>query len=126
MYRKENLRILRRYLGQTQKEFIEYFLKSEANEKPMSIATLSNLEAKGGKRLNEVIAAVSEKLSMDPMIFMMDSEEFAEQIDVLVPKNADTESIRKSAAKKSGINQLINQLTLYFAEQIFEKIKKRR
>lgn len=63
IYRKENLRILRRYLGLTQKEFIAHFLCD--NEKPMSIASFSNLEAKGGARLNEVILKTSGKISVD-------------------------------------------------------------
>lgn len=119
--KKDNLRILRRHLNLTQKEFINCFLSDEKGEALISIATLSNLEAKGGSRLNEVIVAVAEKLAVDPMIFAMDSDEFAKNVDILLPNSSSVENIRKNSMKKGGINQLINQLTIYFAEQIFEK-----
>lgn len=120
-YKKDNIRLLRRYLRLTQKEFINQFLVDEDGKASMSIATLSNLEAKGGSRINEVILAVSESLAVDSMIFSMRPEEFAEKIDMLLPSRADTEHIRKNGMKKGNINQLLYRLTMYFAEQIFEK-----
>lgn len=121
IYKKDNMRLLRRHLGMTQKEFIDRFLVDE-NEKPiMSIATYSNLESKGGARVNEVILAVSEKLSVDSMIFSMPPEEFAVKVDMLLPSNIDQELIRSNSSKKGNIDQLLNRLTMYFAEQILEK-----
>ena len=123
IYKKENLRILRRHLGLTQKEFITQFLSD--NEKTMSIATFSNLEAKGGTRLNDVILKTADKISVDPMIFAMDSKEFAEQLSSLLPNEKDMKQIQKQGAKKNGINHLINQLTMYFAQQVMDgKLKK--
>ena len=123
LYKKENLRIFRRHLGLTQKEFISHFLSDD--EKPMSIATFSNLEAKGGTRLNDVILKTADKISVDPMIFAMDSQEFAEQISSLLPNEKDRLQIQKQGAKKNGINHLINQLTMYFAQQIMDgKLRK--
>ena len=55
VYKKDNIRLLRRYLRMTQKEFITHFLIDEKGKASMSIATLSNLEAKGGGRINELI-----------------------------------------------------------------------
>ena len=60
VHKKDNLRLLRRALRLTQKEFIERFLSSPDGKPMMSIATLSNLESKDGPRLNEVILAVSD------------------------------------------------------------------
>ena len=80
VHKKDNLRLLRRALRLTQKEFIERFLSSPDGKPMMSIATLSNLESKDGPRLNEVILAVSESLGIDSMLFSMPSEEFAEKI----------------------------------------------
>lgn len=119
-YKRENLRFFRRYLGLTQKEFISQFLSDEAGKAMISIATLSNLEAKGGARLNDVILAVTQSLSIDSMIFSMKPESFAEQIDMFLPNSADV-SIRKSEEKKGKVNELIYRLTMYFAEQIFDK-----
>lgn len=125
IYKKDNIRLLRRYLRLTQKEFISQFLTDEDGKASMSIATLSNLEAKGGGRINEVIIAVSESLAVDSMIFSMRPEEFAEKIDVLLPSTIDSEHIRKAGMKKGNINQLLYRLTMYFAEQIFdEKLRK--
>ncbi len=121
MYKKENIRLLRRHLGLTQKEFINQFMCGDEDKALMSIATLSNLESKGGARLNEVILAVSESLAVDSMIFSMPPEEFAEKLDMLLPSDTETENIRKNGAKKGNINQLLYRLTMYFAEQIFDK-----
>lgn len=118
IYKKENLRIIRRHMELTQKEFIQNFLVEEGENPIMSIAAFSNLETKGGGHLNEVILKTANKLSVDPMIFAMDPEEFAEQLNVLLPNSQDKEYIQKQGVKKSGINQLINQLTMYFAEQM--------
>ena len=120
-YKKDNIRLLRRHLGLTQKEFIEKFLAHGDGTATMSIATYSNLESKGGLRLNEVVLSLSEKLAVDSMVFSMNPEAFAEQIDMLLPNRANQEIIRQSSMKKGNIDQLLNRLTMYFAEQIFDK-----
>lgn len=120
VHKKDNLRLLRRALRLTQKEFIERFLSEPDGKPTMSIATLSNLESKDGPRLNEVILAVSESLGIDSMLFSMPSEEFAEKIYMLLPEDAGKVMLGNTA-KKGNISQLLNRLTMYFAEQIFEK-----
>ena len=72
--RKDNVKMLRRHLRLTQKEFIDQFLCDENGKALLSIATLSNLESSGGARLNELIAIVSERLHLDPMIFSKETE----------------------------------------------------
>lgn len=119
--KKENLRLLRNALGLTQKGFIERFLSSEDGKPAMSIATFSNLESKDGVRMNEVILAVSENLGIDSMMFSMPPEEFAERIHMVLPGDADGDGDGKGRGKKGNINHLVNRLTMYFAEQIFEK-----
>ena len=49
-YRRENIRLLRRFLGLTQKDFIKHYLLDEDGKAVMSVPTLSNLESKGGER----------------------------------------------------------------------------
>lgn len=123
--KKENLRLLRSALRLTQKEFIERFL-SAADAKPsMSIATYSNLESKGGARMNEVILAVSEKLGIESIMFSIPPEEFAEKIQVILPDDVMGDMSAGSCSKKGSINRLVNRLTMYFAEQIFEKSLKK-
>ena len=118
MYKRENLRLLRRALRLTQKEFIDRFLSDEEG-------TLSNLEAKDGPRMNDVIISVSEQLGIDSMHFSMPSEEFAEKIHILLPDDVSPEALGKLQSKKGSINQLLNRLTMYFAEQMFDKSLKK-
>ncbi|MDA6864948.1 hypothetical protein OSL55_28505, partial [Escherichia coli] len=65
----------------TQKEFLEYFLMKENGKTAMSVATLSNLESKGGDRLNEVISAVSGRLQLDSMMFSLEPQEFLQNLE---------------------------------------------
>ena len=124
-YKKDNLRYLRRYMGLTQKEFIARFLSEENGMPCMSIATYSNLESRGGVRLNDVVLSIAEQLSMDSMIFSMDSAEFAEKIDMLIPSQSRNKQIQENGMRKGNINQLLYRLTMYFADQIFDhKLKK--
>ena len=82
--RKDNVKMLRRHLRLTQKEFIDQFLCDENGKALLSIATLSNLESSGGARLAELIAIVSERLHLDPMIFSKEPEEFQATIDYVI------------------------------------------
>ena len=117
--KKDNMKLLRQYLRLTQKEFLERFMSDETGKPSMSIAALSNLESKGGARLNEVIAIVSEKLLLDPMIFSMEPTEFADTLDYVLDEGYVI------SEKKNDTNQLINRLTMYFADQMFDqKLKK--
>ncbi len=119
--KKENLRLLRSALKLTQKEFIERFLPAADAKPSMSIATYSNLESKGGARMNEVILAVSEKLGIESIMFSIPPEEFAEKIHVILPDDVTGDMSLGSGSKKGSINRLVNRLTMHFAEQIFEK-----
>ena len=117
--KKDNMKLLRQYLRLTQKEFLERFMADETGKPSMSIAALSNLESKGGARLNEVIAIVSEKLLLDPMIFSMEPTEFVDTLDYVLDNGYVI------SEKKNDTNQLINRLTMYFADQMFDqKLKK--
>ena len=117
--RKDNVKMLRRHLRLTQKEFIDQFLRDEDGKALLSIATLSNLESSGGARLTELIAIVSERLHLDPMIFSKEPEEFVATIDYVI------ENKYVVSEKKNDTSQLIHRLTMYLADQMFEqKLKK--
>ncbi len=128
VHKKENLRFFRRYLGLTQKEFISRFLSDAEGNPAMSIATLSNLESKGGSRLGEVVLTVSEAVGMDSMIFSMEPEKFAAQIDLLLPDDAYAAGKRgnvRDGTTKSNVSKILYRLTMYFAEEMFEgRLKK--
>ncbi len=117
--RKDNIKMLRRYMRLTQKEFIEMFIVDENGKPSMSIAAFSNLESKGGTKLNEVIATVSERLHLDPMMFSMEPVKFTDSLDFVLDNGLEI------SQKKSDTSQLIHRLTMYLADQMFEqKLKK--
>ena len=117
--RKDNVKMLRRHLRLTQREFIDQFLCDENGKALLSIATLSNLESSGGARLTELVAIVSERLHLDPMIFSKEPDEFIATIDYVV------EDKYVVSEKKNDTSQLIHRLTMYLADQMFdEKLKK--
>lgn len=124
-YKKDNIRFLRRYLRMTQTEFIRNFLTDENGKAAMSVASLSGLESRGGKKINDVILGLSENLGMESIAFSMPPREFTEKIDMLLPNRQDFTQMKKNRAKKGSISQLLYRLTMYFAEQIFDgRLKK--
>lgn len=123
-YKKDNLKFLRTHLRVTQTEFIQHFLTDE-NGKAMSVASLSGLESRGGKKINDVILEISESLGMEPIAFSLPPKQFAQRIHMLLPDSKDFSEIKKRGARKGDISQLLYRMTMYFAEQIFdEKLKK--
>ncbi len=119
-YVKENVRQLRMYLKMTQKEFLEYFLTDSEGKKMMSTATLSNLESKGGERIVEVTERVCDRLPLDSDRFELEPSQFLPRLESALADHEDVEKIYRSKGDKKGnINQLLNQLTMYFAEEIY-------
>ena len=97
-FKRKNIRQLRRSLKMTQKEFIDYFLSNSCNKPSMSIATLSNLESKGGERVNEVVSSVCTKLQIDTMLFSLSTEEFIKEIEKYLAEHKDNEELLKRRA----------------------------
>lgn len=125
VYKKDNIRQVRRTLKMTQKEFLEYFLMKENGKTAMSVATLSNLESKGGDRLNEVISAVSGRLQLDSMMFSLEPQEFLQNLENCLNSHQADEDLFYKSEKKGNISQLVNRLTMYFADEILEGRLKR-
>ena len=125
VYKKDNIRRVRRTLKMTQKEFLEYFLMKENGKTAMSVATLSNLESKGGDRLNEVISAVSGRLQLDSMMFSLEPQEFLQNLETCLNSHQADEDLFYKSEKKGNISQLVNRLTMYFADEILEGRLKR-
>lgn len=125
VYKKDNIRQVRRTLKMTQKEFLEYFLMKENGKTAMSVATLSNLESKGGDRLNEVISAVSGRLQLDSMMFSLEPQEFLQNLETCLNSHQADEDLFYKSEKKGNISQLVNRLTMYFADEILEDRLKR-
>lgn len=125
VYKKDNIRQVRRTLKMTQKEFLEYFLMKENGKTAMSVATLSNLESKGGDRLNEVISAVSGRLQLDSMMFSLEPQEFLQNLETCLNSHQADEDLFYKSEKKGNISQLVNRLTMYFADEILEGCLKR-
>ena len=125
VYKKDNIRQVRRTLKMTQKGFLEYFLMKENGKTAMSVATLSNLESKGGDRLNEVISAVSGRLQLDSMMFSLEPQEFLQNLETCLNSHQADEDLFYKSEKKGNISQLVNRLTMYFADEILEGRLKR-
>ncbi len=125
VYKKDNIRQVRRTLKMTQKDFLEYFLMKENGKTAMSVATLSNLESKGGDRLNEVISAVSGRLQLDSMMFSLEPQEFLQNLETCLNSHQADEDLFYKSEKKGNISQLVNRLTMYFADEILEGRLKR-
>lgn len=125
VYKKDNIRQVRRTLKMTQKEFLEYFLMKENGKTAMCVATLSNLESKGGDRLNEVISAVSGRLQLDSMMFSLEPQEFLQNLETCLNSHQADEDLFYKSEKKGNISQLVNRLTMYFADEILEGRLKR-
>ena len=121
VYKKDNIRQVRRTLKMTQKEFLEYFLMKENGKTAMSVATLSNLESKGGDRLN----AVSGRLQLDSMMFSLEPQEFLQNLETCLNSHQADEDLFYKSEKKGNISQLVNRLTMYFADEILEGRLKR-
>ena len=113
-----NIRHLRQYLKLTQKGFLERFFSDEEGNLKMSTATLSNLESRGGAQLDEVIATLSDSLSIDAMSFALDAEQFAAQMEAHLSESSFTENIRSDGERRGNISHLVNRLTMYFADEI--------
>lgn len=120
-HKKNNIRLLRRHLSLTQKEFIEQFLTRKDGKPSMCVATFSNLESKGGSRLNEVTQTVADQLQIDPTLFCLAPETFADRLNTVLPKANDAADMAQPTAKAGNIDRLLYRLTMYFSEQLFDK-----
>lgn len=125
VYKKDNIRQIRRALKMTQKEFLEYFLTKEDGKLAMSVATLSNLESKGGERLNEVINALCTRLHLDSMMFSLEPQEFLQNLESFLSNYQSEDDLFEKSEKKGNISQLVNRLTMHFADEILEGRLKR-
>lgn len=97
----------------------------ENGKTAMSVATLSNLESKGGERLNEVISAVSGRLQLDSMMFSLEPQEFLQNLETCLNSHQADDDLFYKSEKKGNISQLVNRLTMYFADEILEGRLKR-
>ncbi len=116
--KRENIKRIRQYLGLTQSEFIAQYLSDEDGNPAMSVATLSNLEAKGGRKLNDVVCSMADTFSMDVSLFLLTPEVFSEKLISIIPVNNKSRNMRNCNLKRNNVNTLFYKLTMYFAEQI--------
>lgn len=119
--KRNNLMTLRRYLQLTQREFIQQYFIDKDGKNEISLSTLSNLETKGGARLDDVLERISGQLNFDVSAFQMSTDKFMNMLVILVPrdtgyKNSQEETITN---KNTNVNVLLNRLTNYFADEVF-------
>ncbi|MFM1538399.1 FadR/GntR family transcriptional regulator [Helcococcus bovis] len=117
--KKNNLKNLRLFLNMTQKEFIKDFLSNDDGYPEISVSTLSNIENKGGVILDDIISKVSSILGINNLIFTYDKMDFLGIIENQYNINVEDFSLAKNKKNKSVTN-LVNRLTLYFAEEMLK------
>ncbi len=119
--KRNNLLILRRYLQLTQREFIQKYFADSNGKSKISISTLSNLETKGGTRLDDVLGAISKQLNFDPVAFQMNADKFFDNLEIIVgeEKSLGSDSKETVTSKNTNVNVLLNRLTNYFADEVF-------
>ena len=110
--RHGNIRHLRQYLKMTQKAFLETFFMDEEGKPKMSIATLSNMEARGGARLEEVISELTDRLGISEEAFCLPPDEFTKRLDTVLVQSGAAETFQSDAERKGNISGLVNRLTM--------------
>lgn len=106
-------------LNLTQRQFLEEFLTNDSGELSMSVATYSNLESKGGTHLVSCIEKTCEQLGLDPEIFCLPPKEFGDAVEVAAATNKKLNRFIDGGKPMQGtIAQLVDRLTLYFADEV--------
>lgn len=113
-----NLKQLRVYLRLTQKQLLEA-CSDKHGDYIVSVATLSNLESKGGAALDMVVSSVANAYGLDESIFELSSLEFLEVIERHFAELEEAEEII-SSDREDSITSLVNRLTEYFADKMFD------
>ena len=117
--RADNLKRFRLMLNLTQRQFLEEFLTNDSGELSMSVATYSNLESKGGTHLVSCIEKTCEQLGLDPEIFCLPPKEFGDAVEVAAATNKKLNRFIDGGKPMQGtIAQLVDRLTLYFADEV--------
>ncbi|MGC6176269.1 FadR/GntR family transcriptional regulator [Lacrimispora sp. 38-1] len=119
--KRNNLMTLRRYLQLTQREFIQQYFVDTDGKNEISLSTLSNLETKGGARLDDVLERISGQLNFDVSAFQMSTDKFMNNLVILVPRDINNKNSQEDTItnKNTNVNVLLNRLTNYFADEVF-------
>jgi len=119
--KRNNLMTLRRYLQLTQREFIQQYFIDKDGKNEISLSTLSNLETKGGARLDDVLERISGQLNFDVSAFQMSTDKFMNMLVILVPRDTGYKNSQEDTItnKNTNVNVLLNRLTNYFADEVF-------
>lgn len=117
--KRTNLKQLRVYLRMTQQEFLDSCYTNESRVRRISIATLSNLESKGGAALDPLITEAARAYSMETSDFDLEPAEFINLIERHFAEAEDLD-VATANSKESPITELVNRLTYYFADRMFE------
>ena len=115
---RKNIRQLRSYLRMTQKQFLDVFFSDEDGTAKLSVASLSNLESRGGAAMPELIEVISARLAISPEIFDMPSDRFIKELDEL-ELSKESYGIETGEESSGNIAALVNRLTNYFADEMF-------
>lgn len=119
-YQHINIKNIRILLNMTQKEFIDRFFSGDLNKKnKISIATLSNIENKGSRNIDSLIDSLSRKLGINALLFSLEPESFIDTLETQFSNVINNEGFEQENMK-STVPNLVNRLTLYFADKILD------
>lgn len=120
---QENLRCFRRKMRLSQSELIRHFLSDNSGKFSISVSKLSTLENRGGPDLELICRTIAEKISGDPDLFELPTEDFSRSVEdcireMQIGKSGGLQRIAVSADQSSELEILIRLMNDYFTDAI--------
>lgn len=118
-YIAENLLTLRRRLKISQRAFIQNYLSDPRGKALISVSTLSNCENGSTAGIESLAAKVAEKLKVDTSVFLMNSDDFAKNIELFLGETLNIETRQRELSRKiSGSEALVQEISDYLMDAI--------
>lgn len=103
----------------TQRQFLEKCCADKRGNLNISVATLSNIESKGGVAMEAVIEGASKAFELKEEIFDLLPADFLREIEKHFSEYEGAEEIA-GAEREDSITLLVNKLTEYYADMMFD------
>ena len=88
-YINQNILLFRHRCNMTQSEFIKTYLRDKNGKNSVSAGTYSNFENGKGTKSKEISQMLAEALGTDSKVFSMHPDNFALNIDALMPEKKE-------------------------------------
>ena len=120
-YISENLLTLRRRLKVSQRAFIQNYLSDPRGKPLISVSTLSNCENGSTAGIEALAAQVAEKLRVDTSVFLMNSDDFAKNIELFLGETLNgMADVRQGelSPKAGGSEALVQGIADYLMDAV--------